>query len=263
MYHVQVTVNDAVALPFVVDSGAAEVTIPADVARTLVRAGTLTEEDFLPGRTYTLADGSTLRSARVTLRSLRIGPTRLANVTAVIAPPDGSLLLGQSALERLGDWRLDLEKQALVLGGSISSDRERTADTTTSLPDDAARDFVALFMRHVAERDLDGLCEMYATHVDYFGRGVLSREAVRQDKETYFDRWPLVRQHLLGRVTVAAGDGDATELTFSTQFEATSPSRHETSHGVARNVFGLKRVDGVWQIIRERQTILSRAKSAH
>ncbi len=48
----------------VLDSGAAEVVIPADVVLTLLRTGTVAEEDFLPGKSYTLADGSSLRSLR-------------------------------------------------------------------------------------------------------------------------------------------------------------------------------------------------------
>ena len=55
---VAVTINGQITLKFVVDSGAADVSVPADVVLTLVRTGTLTGDDFLGKRTYTMADGS-------------------------------------------------------------------------------------------------------------------------------------------------------------------------------------------------------------
>jgi hypothetical protein len=73
VYSVPVLINGVITLYFVVDSGAAEVSIPVDVVSTLVRSGTIQEEDFLPGKTYSLADGSALRSPRFIIRELDIG----------------------------------------------------------------------------------------------------------------------------------------------------------------------------------------------
>jgi hypothetical protein len=44
---VPVVINDSVKLDFMLDSGASVVTIPADVAMTLIRTGTLTRDDYL------------------------------------------------------------------------------------------------------------------------------------------------------------------------------------------------------------------------
>ena len=44
---VPVSINDQLTLKFVIDSGAADVSIPADVVMTLLRTGTLTPDDFL------------------------------------------------------------------------------------------------------------------------------------------------------------------------------------------------------------------------
>src|SRR5262245_63615951 len=73
VYSVPVEINGAITLPFIVDSGATEVHIPVDVVTTLVRAGTITFSDFLPGATFQLADGTTVESPRFVLRSLRVG----------------------------------------------------------------------------------------------------------------------------------------------------------------------------------------------
>ena len=47
VYYLPVKINDAIELKFVVDTGAADVHIPADVAMTLIRTGTISKDDFL------------------------------------------------------------------------------------------------------------------------------------------------------------------------------------------------------------------------
>jgi len=114
-FRVPVTINGQLTLKFVVDSGASDVSIPADVVMTLVRTETLTDGDFLGKQTYTLADGSTVPSQRFVIRSLKVGDRLLENVTGSIAPVAGSLLLGQSFLSRFKSWSIDNQRQALVL----------------------------------------------------------------------------------------------------------------------------------------------------
>jgi len=48
VYQIPVKINEVITLGFVLDTGAAEVNIPADVALTLYRAGTIQDSDFLP-----------------------------------------------------------------------------------------------------------------------------------------------------------------------------------------------------------------------
>jgi clan AA aspartic protease (TIGR02281 family) len=114
-FKVPVTINGQLTLDFIVDSGAADVSIPADVVLTLVRTGTLAESDFLDSRTYRLADGSTIPSQRFLIRSLKVGDKVLENITGSVAPVAGSLLLGQSFLTRFKSWSIDNQRQALVL----------------------------------------------------------------------------------------------------------------------------------------------------
>jgi uncharacterized protein len=112
---VPVTINEQITLKFVLDSGAADVSIPADVVLTLMRTGSLTESDFLGNQTYKLADGSTTPSQTFKIRSLRVGDRVLNDVVGSIAPVEGALLLGQSFLSRFHSWSIDNAKHALVL----------------------------------------------------------------------------------------------------------------------------------------------------
>ena len=116
VYQLPVEINGVITLPFVLDTGAADVNIPADVARTLYRTETIRDTDFLPGKTYTLADGSTVNSSRFLLRSLKIGNRRVTNVAASVGPVSSTLLLGQSFLEKLGTYGIDSQRQVLTIG---------------------------------------------------------------------------------------------------------------------------------------------------
>src|SRR6266446_1550273 len=131
VYTLPVEVNGVITLHFILDTGASDVNIAAEVALTLYRAGTIRDTDFLPGQTYTLADGSQVNSSRFLLRSLKIGNRQMTNVPASIGDISSPLLLGQSFSEGLGAWGIDSQKQVLTIG-TIEERTQREA--STSLP---------------------------------------------------------------------------------------------------------------------------------
>jgi clan AA aspartic protease (TIGR02281 family) len=115
IFVVPVLINGAITLDFVVDSGASDVSIPADVVSTLIRTGTIGPSDFIGKETYVLADGSKAPSDVFTIRSLKVGNHVVENVRANISPPQGTLLLGQSFLQHFKSWSIDNTRHALVL----------------------------------------------------------------------------------------------------------------------------------------------------
>jgi predicted aspartyl protease len=108
-------INNAITLKFVVDSGAADVSIPADVVLTLIRAGTVSHSDFLGAKTYVLANGAQVPSRTLRLRVLKVGDVEIHDVTAGIGPVTGDLLLGQSFLARFKSWSIDNQRRVLIL----------------------------------------------------------------------------------------------------------------------------------------------------
>jgi clan AA aspartic protease (TIGR02281 family) len=112
---VPVVINGEIALKFVVDSGATDVSIPADVVSTLIRTGSLKPTDITGEREYELADGSRMLLKTFTIRSLRVGDVVVDNVRATISPPQGAILLGQSFLRRFSSWSIDNANELLVL----------------------------------------------------------------------------------------------------------------------------------------------------
>jgi predicted aspartyl protease len=115
VYVVPVRFNDTITLDAIVDSGASDMSIPADIVSTLVRTRTITDEDFLGEQTYVLADGSKVPSQRFRIRSLKVGNKTVDNVVASIGSVNGEILLGQSFLNRFKSWSVDNEQHTLVL----------------------------------------------------------------------------------------------------------------------------------------------------
>jgi TPR repeat protein len=114
-YVVPVHINGVLTLDFTLDSGASDVTIPEDVVGTLVRAGSIKNEDFIGEQSYVLADGSKVDSRTFRIRSMKVGDRVLENVTGSVVSKQGSLLLGQSFLGRFKSWAVDNTRHVLIL----------------------------------------------------------------------------------------------------------------------------------------------------
>jgi len=112
---VPAVLNDLMTVKFIVDSGSADVSIPEDLASTLIKSGTMTNADLLGSKTYMLADGSLVPSKIYRMASLRIGGMVMNNVTVRVAASKSSLLLGQSFLSRLQSWSMDNARKVMII----------------------------------------------------------------------------------------------------------------------------------------------------
>jgi len=138
VFMLPVWINDAVTVPFVLDSGAAEVAITEDVFSTLRRTGTVKDSDFIGTGTYTLADGSITSSARYVLHKMRAGNHVITDVVANVVSAEGDPLLGQSFLSKLPAWTIDNNRHMLVLHDQPEAP---PGDTGQVLPIKSARAF--------------------------------------------------------------------------------------------------------------------------
>jgi clan AA aspartic protease (TIGR02281 family) len=127
VYMLPVRINGTITKKFILDTGASEVSIPSDIFLQLLRSGTVTVEDILPGDTYELADGKSVWNPRVNIRRLEVGGCIVEDVPVSIDSPNSSLLLGQSFLSRLPSWKLDNEDEKLIV--------EKTFDKTVKKND--------------------------------------------------------------------------------------------------------------------------------
>ncbi len=133
-YAVPVLINRAITLKFVLDSGASDVLIPADVFHTLIRTGTISESDFIGNQVYSLADGSKLNGSRFVIRELRVGDQVANDVIASVGPVSGDLLLGLSFLSRFGTVTLDNQRHVLILSGTAGVQPQKNQKAALDTP---------------------------------------------------------------------------------------------------------------------------------
>jgi hypothetical protein len=115
IFMVPVQINDVVTVPFILDTGASEVVIPADVFLVLQRSRTISKADFKGTGSYSLADGSNVSSDRYVLHKMVVGDHVMTDVIASVAPIKGDPLLGQTFLSKLPAWKIDNARHVLVL----------------------------------------------------------------------------------------------------------------------------------------------------
>jgi len=127
VYTVPVQINRSIAVQFLVDPGASVVVIPVSVVRSLIRNGTVTEDDAIGIGGATVADSSHYLVAKVRLRELRIGDAVVQDVIAAVAPGIDLPLLGQSFFRRFASVTIDNRRQTLILTPDA-------AGTTTQFP---------------------------------------------------------------------------------------------------------------------------------
>lgn len=112
---IPVVMNGILTEKFIVDSGAADVSISGAVAVALKKSGTLSDADLLGSKKYRMADGSIVPSEIYRIASLQVGDMVVRDVTVRVAAENSDLLLGQSFLRRLKSWSMDNARQVMIL----------------------------------------------------------------------------------------------------------------------------------------------------
>lgn len=116
IYKIPVKVNNSLTLDFVLDLGATDVSISSDLFSVLLKTGSIETSDILGKQSYKLADGSIVEHTIINLKSLTIGEIKLDNVKASVSDSYNSpLLLGQSALKKLGKYSIDNKINELII----------------------------------------------------------------------------------------------------------------------------------------------------
>jgi aspartyl protease family protein len=115
VYEIPITINGVLKLNFIFDAGASDVSISSDVALTLIRTGTVKNEDFIGTETYKFADGSTAKSKVFIIKEIQVGDRKVFNIKASISNSlTAPLLLGQSVLNKFGKVIIDYKNEMII-----------------------------------------------------------------------------------------------------------------------------------------------------
>ena len=114
--HVPIKINSVLRVEAMIDTGAAECSLPPCIANTLIKTNTLLPKHLLPSKVYSLADGSTQECKRFTIKSLKIGNQTVHDIECSVAKSDNApMLIGVSALKKLKNIRINYKNNTLIL----------------------------------------------------------------------------------------------------------------------------------------------------
>lgn len=107
---------NGLSLYFIFDTGAGDVTISSVEAAFMFKNGYLSEKDVIGRKNYRTASGDIVEGTLINLSTIEIGELSLSNVRAsVVKGQNAPLLLGQSALSRLGKVEIDNANQKIKI----------------------------------------------------------------------------------------------------------------------------------------------------
>ena len=107
LYVVPCKVN-GLSLKFIFDTGASDVSISLTEALFMLKNGYLKEQDILGTERYKIANGEIIEGTRIILQEIEIAGIKLKYVEAsVVNQMKAPLLLGQSAIQKLGKIQMD------------------------------------------------------------------------------------------------------------------------------------------------------------
>jgi clan AA aspartic protease (TIGR02281 family) len=135
IYTVPCSVN-GLKLRFIFDTGASNVCISLSEVSFMLRNEYMDERDIIGVSSSQIADGSIVENTRVILREIEIGGIKLYNIEAVAMHNlSAPLLLGQSAIQKLGKIELNRD-ELVILNGKSDVFQENTHSFEEELPYD-------------------------------------------------------------------------------------------------------------------------------
>lgn len=110
IYTIPCKVN-GIPMTFIFDTGASDVSISLTEAKFLLKQGLLDENDIKEKVKYKIANGDVEEGTKIIIKEINIDGILLNNVEAsIVHHLDAPLLLGQSAISKLGSIKLDGDK---------------------------------------------------------------------------------------------------------------------------------------------------------
>lgn len=131
VYKIPCVIN-GLKLKLIFDTGASSVCISESLASMMLENGYLSENDIKGTSQSQVADGRIVNNTNINIKKLEIGDKVLNNVEAVVIEGQSApLLLGQSAIKRLGEYSISNDK--LILGSRINKKSESNIRYITPL----------------------------------------------------------------------------------------------------------------------------------
>ena len=152
------------AASFIYDSGAADVLLSKDFFTEGIKTGLFKSSDLLPGVfNYRIANNEIVTGRKINIRELKIGNLRLFNVLGSINEiGDAPFLLGQTAIERFGNFHSSYSNDILTLtiSGNPKSDLDLALETAKKIALAKKNGIPANIQRQISQSKVDLLHDL-------------------------------------------------------------------------------------------------------
>jgi hypothetical protein len=191
--------------------------------------------------------------------------------------PDGQKLVPRPYVcaYRVSDKRFSSESDVVairaIVNASVAASNSPNAPAKTPpaspppqgrLSQQEAFAFAQSNVSAMSAGDVNSLASQYGTQVDYLDKGLVSNDAVRNEFQQYFARWPQTNWRVAGPVTLQSLEPFKYQLTFPASFEVSNPATDKHSTGTARETMVLAPDStGAWKIVFQRETVTSNKRS--
>jgi serine/threonine protein kinase len=131
--------------------------------------------------------------------------------------------------------------------------------STSTTATEQIQQFVAEHFRKTERTDCDGVLADYASSVDYFDHGVVSKDFIARECSGYIKSWPEIKLQITGPVDVRESGAGEYTVSFGYDFEARNKAKAKISRGHAADTWRVENRLGRFQITYHRETITRRA----
>jgi hypothetical protein len=140
---------------------------------------------------------------------------------------------------------------------------EAKQSRTGGQPDPITKEEVRAFVRRLlylnGRKDLAAVAPFYADKVDYYDRGVVSRDKVLQDLKYYFRNWAEIDTRLDGDVIMTGFEPEVRIVKFISSFSAKNDKK--SIAGKTENIWKIRRTNGELKLIDVKEKTLGREQS--
>jgi serine/threonine protein kinase len=130
--------------------------------------------------------------------------------------------------------------------------------TTSTTATEQIQQFVAEHLRKTERIDCDGVLADYASSVDYFDHGVVSKDFIARDCSGYIKSWPEITLQITGPIEVRESGAGEYTVSFAYDFDARNKAKGKTSRGHATDTWRLENSGGGFKITYHRETVTKR-----
>jgi len=164
---------------------------------------------------------------------------------------------GRTQKLQLRESRQNLDTGASTSVGANSTEATAEPPSSPTISSDAIAAVAERQIDAISSQNIDTLVSFYADKVDLLDKGMVSKDTVRNDLQQYFDRWPITKWKIAGRVDVKPLSASRYQLAFPVAFEVANPATNRRIVGTANETRTVV-IDlaGTAKIVSQREKII-------